>query len=77
MVYRKGFVIYFKDKTLISQLDKKRCHVVYYSEKANYAIIYVDSDIEEEFLKKLESNNLVQQISKSEVPYEKYKFEQK
>ena len=74
MIERKGLFIYFDNMDALNRLDKNLIHVLYSSEKEQYALIYFDKNRYNQVVENLKKNKNITSYEDALTDVEKYNF---
>jgi len=76
IVKRQGIIVWYKHHKFVNQF-KQYGHLIYYSRKQKYAVIYTNLDKVNDVKKRLEKLPFVKKVILSEKPNLKTSFEKK
>jgi len=76
IVKRQGLIVWYKHQRFIKQI-RRFGHLIYYSRKQKYAVLYTDVDKIEKVKEHLEKKSFIKKVQYSQKPYIRTSFEKK
>ena len=76
IVKRQGLIVWYKHQRFIKQI-RRYGHLLYYSRKQKYAVLYTDMETVEEVKKHLGNKSFITKVQYSKKPHIRTTFEKK
>jgi len=76
MVSRKAIIVYFQSKKVLKELEKFNLNVVYVNDKANYAVVYTDTQNVEKAKKQMQNIHGIKKVEDSLAEMDHLEFKE-